>query len=506
MVNIPLTDLWGLENSQQRYFNMQYEGRKEDDSSSIRQADGSGLHDRHTLAEIKACTGGDSGRDANRDLLADTGIIAEDGATEGGQKTRSGNEAQSEEKQFIKLTLDEFPQSADPIPQRERKARKARRTGQIEERGERKYLIRIFLGRDANGKRRYHNKNFHGTKKQADAWLRDALVRVDKGEPIEAAPITINEYLDKWLTEAAKPRLRNRTFQGYSELLERYIRPTIGSQRLADVTALDLQAVYTKMIEGGLSARTVRYLHAVISSAFKQAMKWQILARDITRLVDLPKQQRQEMYALSREEAALFLHHVADDRYSVLFTFALSSGMRPEEYTALKWSDIDWQRGTATVQRVLVWIKGGGWQYEEPKTPKSRRAVPLSPSMLAKLKSYQKSQLEDRLKAGSMWQNHDLIFTTEIGSPIYVNNLRKRHFKPALKRAGLPEKIRLYDLRHTMATLLLSSNEHPKIVSERLGHSSITLTLDTYSHVLPDMQKGAVEKLENLLFSGVGTL
>ncbi len=386
------------------------------------------------------------------------------------------------------------------------KKSKTRRSGRIEERGERKHLIRIFLGRDATGKRRYHNKTFHGTKKQAESWLNGALVRLDKGEPIEALPITVDEYFDKWLNEAAKKRLRERTYQGYEDLLRLYVRPTIGKQRLADVTPLDLQSLYTKMSESGLSARTVRYVHAVLSSAFKQAMKWEILERDVTRLVDLPKQQRKEMRALSQGEAARFLQAVEGDRYAVLFAFALSSGMRPEEYLALQWKDVDWQRGAATVQRVLVWREGGGWRYEEPKTTKSRRTIPLSPSVMAKLKAHHRSQLEERMKAGSLWQNNDLVFATETGTPLYPNNLRQRHFKPALKRAGLPEEVRLYDLRHTMATLLLAGNENPKIVSERLGHSSITLTLDVYSHVLPDMQQGAVEKLENLLFAGVGTL
>ena len=382
---------------------------------------------------------------------------------------------------------------------------KARRAGQIIECGERKQMIRIFQGRDAQGKRRYHNKLFHGTKTQAQKWLNDALVRLDRGEPIEAAPITVNEYLDKWLNDAAKKRLRERTHQNYENLMRRYVRPVLGKQRLADVTPLDLQSLYTKMSEAGLSARTVRYVHAVLSSAFKQAMKWEMLDRDVTRLVDLPKQQRQEMRALSQEEAARFLQTVKGDRYAALFNLALMSGMRPEEYLALQWKDIDWQRGAVTVQRVLIWRDGGGWKYEEPKTAKSRRSIPLPASMMADLKAHRSGQLEERLKAGSLWENNDLVFTTETGTPVYPGNLRNRHFKPALERAGLPGEIRLYDLRHSMATLLLAGNENPKIVSERLGHSSITLTLDVYSHVLPDMQKGAVEKLENLLFSGVGT-
>jgi integrase len=308
------------------------------------------------------------------------------------------------------------------------------------------------------------------------------------------------------LKEAAKKRLRDRTYHDYAAKMQRYVRPVIGTQRLSDVTPLILQSLYTEMSESGLSARTVRYVHAILSSAFKQAVKWEILAKDVTRFVDLPKQQRKEMRALSQDEATRFLHAVDGDRYAALFVFVLSSGMRPEEYLGLQWKDVDFQRGTATVQRVLVWLDGGGWQFEEPKTAKSRRTIPLSPSVMAKMKAHHRNQLEERLKAGALWQNNDLVFTTEIGTPIYPNNLRQRHFKPALQRAELPPEVRLYDLRHTMATLLLASNENPKIVSERLGHSSVTLTLDVYSHVLPNMQKGAAEKLENLLFSGVGTL
>jgi integrase len=492
---------------------MTYERTETDDSDDVCRENVCGLLDSDTLAQEEACSGRSASTLAgSRQMVGNTGNSLEDGKAKiGAEAWCEKGQEENEVKQYDEPTPETNRSQTEPTASSEatstvRKARKARRTGRIEERGERKYIIRIFLGRDATGKRRYHNKNFHGTKKQADAWLRDALVRVDKGEPIEAAPITVNEYLEKWLNEAAKPRLRERTFQGYEDLLARYIKPAIGKQRLADVTALDVQGIYTKMIESGISARTVRYAHAVLSSAFKQGMKWQILAKDVTRLVDLPKQQRPEMNALSREESARFLQAVADDRYSVLFSFALSSGMRPEEYLGLKWSDIDWQMGKVRVQRVLVWKKGGGWQFEEPKTTKSRRAVPVPVTILAKLKNHKKIQLEERLKVGSLWQNHDLIFTTEIGSPIYTNNLRKRHFKPALVRAGLPLKVRLYDLRHTMATLLFLSNVHPKIVSERLGHSSIVLTLDTYSHVLPDMQKGAVEELEYLLFSNVGTL
>jgi integrase len=181
--------------------------------------------------------------------------------------------------------------------------------------------------------------------------------------------------------------------------------------------------------------------------------------------------------------------------------------MRPEEYLGLRWVDVDFVKATVVVKRALVWrTKGGGWYFTEPKTSRSRRTIPLPSSMIRCLVQHKRRQSEERLKLGSEWQDHDLVFTTGLGTPLNISNLTRKHFKPALERAGLPKTIRLYDLRHTCATLLLGAGENPKVVSERLGHASIILTLDVYSHVLPDMQRAATDKLENLLFQRNGTI
>jgi integrase len=167
----------------------------------------------------------------------------------------------------------------------------------------------------------------------------------------------------------------------------------------------------------------------------------------------------------------------------------------------LQWKDIDFNRGTSTIQRALVWKrKGGGWSLQEPKTSQSRRTIPLPASVLNELKTHRKKQLEERLSLGQAYQNYDFVFATEIGTPLLTSNLTRRHFKPILKKAELSENIRLYDLRHTCATLLLSAGKSPKVIAERLGHSTIVLTLDTYSHVLPSMQKDATDELEQMLF------
>jgi integrase len=271
---------------------------------------------------------------------------------------------------------------------------------------------------------------------------------------------------------------------------------------LANIRPLDVQGLYGDMQVKGLAARTVRYCHAVLTSAFKQAIKWGMMAHNPASLVELPKQTRKEMQALSPEEANRFLEAASKDRWGILFSLALTSGMRPEEYIGLQWKDIDLQKGIAIVQRTLVWRrKGGGWYFGEPKTSRSRRSIPLPYSVVQGLAEHRRKQAEERLKAGPGYKTFDLVFATAEGGPLMVQNLFRRHFKPILKAAELPTSIRLYDLRHSCATLLLSANENAKVVSERLGHATITLTLDTYSHVLPSMQQAASEKLESILFS-----
>jgi integrase len=372
--------------------------------------------------------------------------------------------------------------------------------GQIIKRGENTWLVRIFTGRDATGKRRYLNKTVRGTKKDANSYLSNTLTAMSTGSFVEPVKMTVGEYLDKWIELAAKPRLRERTLDDYCEKLNRYVRPVIGTQKLSDVRSLDVQAIYSAMANRSLSPRTIRYTHAILASAFRQAVRWNMLVRNPSDAVELPRLERKEMQALAPSEVTRFLNAAAEDEHTALFAFAVATGMRPEEYLALKWTDLDLEARTATVTRTLVWRKGGGWYYGEPKTARSRRTI-MFPEPVAKLlRTHRAKQAEIKLKAGHAYQSEQLVFATYEGTPLHIRNLTTRHFKPILKRASLPHNFRLYDLRHTCATLLLAANEHPKVVSERLGHASITLTLDTYSHVLPSMQQAASDKLERILY------
>lgn len=373
--------------------------------------------------------------------------------------------------------------------------------GQIIKRGEKTWIVRIFQGRDENGKRRYVNKTIHGTKKNAEKYLTAKLRDKDLGINIEPASESLDKYLEKWLESVVRSRVREATFDDYKYILDRYVSPTLGAIKLCDIRSIDIQKVYGDMLsEKELSARTVRMTHAVLSSAMKQAVRWHMLQRNPCEFVDLPRMARKEMQALSPEEAGRFLEAARAEKLGIVLSFALATGMRPEEYLALKWSDLDLHAGTATVRRTLVWRKGGGWYFGEPKTSRSRRTIPLPKSLVSELVDHRRRQGESRLKKGADYQNNDLIFASGEGTPIILRNLVRRHFQPVLTCAKLAPTFRLYDLRHSCATLLLSAGENPKVVSERLGHASIVLTLDTYSHVLPSMQQAATEKLERILY------
>ena len=378
--------------------------------------------------------------------------------------------------------------------------------GQIIKRGDRTWLVRIFMGRDAKGKQIFHHKTIHGTKKDAEQYRNKAIREKDLGTFIEPSPITVDDYMKKWLETAARPRLRDNTYREYEGLLCRYVSPALGGKRLSDVRPLDIQSLYATMSEKNLSARTVRFTHSVLSSAFKQAVRCRMLLQNPCESVELPRKVSQEMQSLTPIEAARFLAEAASDRWVALFVLALATGLRPSEYFGLKWSDVDLEQGLVTVQRSLIWrsYKSGDWYFGEPKTPRSRRRIPLPDSVVRALNQHKRRQAEERLKEGAAYKNLDLIFATSEGQPLIRLNVIQKHFKPILERAKLPATLRLYDLRHTCATLLLAANENPKVVSERLGHSSITLTMDVYSHVLPDMQQGASDKLERILFNKTG--
>jgi integrase len=370
----------------------------------------------------------------------------------------------------------------------------ARKTGQIIGRAPRSWVVRVYVGRDAETKKRkYLNKTIHGGLRDAQAHLTRMLSERDLGRNLDSSKQTLNQYLDRWLEVCAKPRLRAKSLQDYEGLLRRYVRPQLGMKPLVSVQAFDVQRLYRELLDRGLSARSIRYTHAVLRSALKQAVRWKLLLANSAELVDLPRHIRRTVGVLSVEQARTFMAAIVGHPYEALFALAMTTGMRPSEYLALTWADIDLVRGTVSVSRTLEWKKGG-WQFADTKRSRSRRVIKLQAWVIAILEKYR--QGVDPQAANGPAQK--FVFVAKRGGPIHESKFALRYFKPLLKDAGLPN-IRLYDLRHTAATLALAAGVSPKIISEQLGHASVAFTLDVYSHVLPHMQDAAAEKVQALL-------
>src|SRR5580700_3250056 len=372
----------------------------------------------------------------------------------------------------------------------------AGKAGQIIPRGERTWLVRVFMGRDSeSGKRKYVNKTIHGTLRDAQSYLSRSQRDRDLGVFFEPSRMSLDGYLDKWLETAAKPKLRAKTHRDYEALLRRYVRPALGSRPASKIEPLEIQGLYADMQERGLSARTVRFTHAVLRSALQQAVKWKLIPQNPALSVDLPKQAKGEIQVLNPQQARDFLKEAAQDPYHVLFAVALTTGMRPSEYLALKWPDVSFSKGTVSIARTLEPIKGGGWRFGDTKRARSRRLVKLQASVLKLLADYRDTQARERDPSDGDVAASDLIFVNSSGNPLNERNLVQRNFQVILERAKLP-RIRLYTLRHTAATLALGAGVPAKVVSEQLGHASVAFTLDTYSHVLPHMQEAAAAQVE----------
>ncbi|RIK36689.1 MAG: site-specific integrase [Chloroflexi bacterium] len=331
------------------------------------------------------------------------------------------------------------------------------------------------------------------------------VTQLDGGDYIEPSTVTIGEYLTRWLDTYAKHNVRATTYRSYEQLIRLHITPALGNVRLQKLTPVQLQAFYSDKLTtgradgkpGGLSPRTVLHLHAVIREALHQAMRWQLVARNVADAVEPPRAKRANVQSWDADAALCFLDVARDDLYSPIWLLALTTGMRRGELLGLRWGDLDLTRGELHVRQSLVEVDGRA-VFQEPKTASGRRKVALSDATVTALRSHRAKQNERRLSLGSVWRDLDLVFTVADGGPILPANLL-RSYRRIVERAGVPA-ITFHGLRHTHATLLLKEGTHAKIVSERLGHANIGITLDTYSHVLPDMQTEAAKSIDRALF------
>jgi len=367
--------------------------------------------------------------------------------------------------------------------------------GSIYQRKDGRWCGAVIVGRDATGKlrRRYV---YGDTRKEVREKLARLMADAQSGLPVDVSRQTVGEFLTHWLEDTVKGSARPSTYDNYRTIIRLHVIPAIGSVPLAKLTPQHLQHLYHEKQEAGLT-RTVVLMHAVIHKALSQAVKWGLVPRNVADAVERPRVRRKEFRALEPQEARRFLAAAAEDRLFALYVLAVTCGLRQGELLGLKWEDVNLEQGTLTVRRQLQW-RNGGFFFAEPKSAKSRRTVPLPATAITALKRHRKQQAAERLGLGDGWQDYGLVFTTEIGTPLNPSNIRNRSFDHVLDKAGLPH-IRFHDLRHTCATLLLAQGVHPKLVQEQLGHSQISVTLDTYSHVTAPMMKEAAAKMDAIL-------
>jgi integrase len=379
--------------------------------------------------------------------------------------------------------------------------KRANGEGSIYQRTDGRWSAAITL---ANGKR----QTIYGrSREEVGKKLTTALKNRDDGLPVVNGQQTTAGYLTEWLV-LVKSTLRPTTWRRYDELIRLHAVPAIGTVKLARLGPQHLTKAYGGCLENGLAPATVAQLHRILHRALGQAARWGLVVRNVADLVDAPRVARREMQTLSAGQVRQLLdasatYRTGDDgaviphRLHALFVLAASTGLREGELLALRWRDVDLStstlRVTGTLQRTAE-----GLRIEEPKTRRSRRPVHLSATAVEALKAHRVRQNADRLRLGQTWEDRDLVFANAVGRPVDPTNLLRQEFRPLLNRAGLPA-IRFHDLRHTAATLMLEAGIHPKVVSEMLGHSQVSITLDLYSHVTPNMQQQAAAAMDAVL-------
>lgn len=376
------------------------------------------------------------------------------------------------------------------------KAKRGQGEGTISKRKDGRWEARITL---EGGKR----KCFYGASR---AEVREKLVAAqrarDQGVPIIADErTTLAVFTAQWLEAKQPPNLEPKTHRRYSELLTLHVLPDLGALPLTRITPQQVQALYAhKRMQ--LSSTTVRKIHMVLHALLASAVRLDLVTRNITELVDKPRNAPAEIHPLTREETLVFLAAASGHRLEALFVLAVTTGMRQGELLGLHWRDVDLTDGSLQVRLVQQRVNGETI-YKKPKTPRSRRRIALTPTAVEALRRHRSRQHTERLRLGDAWaegqrdEHRDLVFTNPVGQPNSADNVFDE-FQRLLKQAGL-RAVRFHDLRHTAATLLLGARVNPKIVSEMLGHATVAITLDTYSHVLPDMQQDAAAVLEQLL-------
>jgi len=367
--------------------------------------------------------------------------------------------------------------------------------GHIIKRGKDSYSIKVSLGKDAvTGKYKAQWYTVRGSKRDAEKRLSELLHQQDTGTYIQPGKAKLADYLERWLKEYVWPNLAPRTAESYEHIARHYISPYLGNYELVNLKPEHLQQFYSTELAGGLSPQTVRHHHTCLHKALQTAVEWGLLARNIADAVTPPRAQQPEMQTWDEDEITTFLEAARQTPYFALFHTALFTGMRRSEFLAPRWCDLNLLLCQLYVTRSLHVLKGGRVVIRQPKSAKGRRMIALSPLTASVLREHREKQALERVMLGAQLKDDDLVFSDPEGKPLLPNTVTHAWIK--LVRRTRLKPIRLHDARHSHASILLKLGTHPKIVQERLGHASIQITLDTYSHVAPGLQEAAAARFD----------
>ncbi len=380
--------------------------------------------------------------------------------------------------------------------------------GSIQRRGTNTWRLVFDVGRDASGKRCQKTSTVHGTKKAAQAALTQVLAKHANGGFIDPGNLTVGEFLLRWLDHVV-PTTTAKTHERYEEICRNNLIVGLGRLKLSELRNDQIDQFYAELLKsgrknrpGGLSARTVLHIHRVLFQALKQATIWKLRSDNPAATASPPKPSEKEMVVPDDDDAASLLHATEESWLHIPVLLAVSTGVRRGEALALRWSDIDFEYGSLWVRRSLSKTRSSGLQFKAPKTKRGRRQIPIPEFAISALRQHMRIQKEESLRLGCGWNLDRLVCSDPHGDAINPNTLTSA-FASFVKKSGI-RPMRYHDLRHLHATQLFKLGIHPKIVQERLGHSTIAVTLDLYSHVLPGMQEDATSKLDKAWQSALG--
>ncbi|MCL4462726.1 MAG: site-specific integrase [Firmicutes bacterium] len=370
-------------------------------------------------------------------------------------------------------------------------------SGHITQEGKGKWKITVEAGKDpATGKRKRIIKRIEGRRMDAQALMAQIVTELRQGTYIEQDNMSVEQWLNTWLHDYKKSSVRLTTWESYGMVIRLYLIPAVGALLLQDLRPDHLQKLYNEKQQNGFSARTIRYIHTIIHAALKQAVKNQLVFRNASEAVTLPKQEKSQVRAMTIDEQAKFLQVIQGDRIAAAFIILLATGLRRGELLGLRWRNVDLTLGRISVEENLVRTNTKSLQYHPPKTKKSKGQMPLNKSAIDAFKEHRKAML-----AEGNCSPEKPVFCSLDGTP-YTPRRFSYKFEVLRDKAKISKDITVHSTRHTFATRLLEAGVSMKEAQELLRHENIATTADIYSHVSVEMKQAAVDKLDQHLQSG----